>query len=103
MLELRPTCEHCRRPLPPESNEAMICSFECTFCSSCVATVLLGVCPNCGGNFVQRPVRPVKDLKNGNHLGQFPASERVVERRVDTTAHREFIKSIRETVGDGAR
>ncbi len=49
MLELRPTCEHCNTPLPPSSTEAMICSFECTFCQTCVRTVLHDVCPNCGG------------------------------------------------------
>ena len=58
MLELRPNCECCDRDLPPESNEALICSFECTFCAECVETVLSGVCPNCGGNFVSRPIRP---------------------------------------------
>jgi len=58
MLELRPSCECCDTPLPPESTEAMICTFECTFCQSCVRSVLHGVCPNCGGNFTQRPIRP---------------------------------------------
>lgn len=58
MLELRPSCECCDTPLPPESAEAMICSFECTFCRTCVTTVLDGRCPNCGGTFTQRPVRP---------------------------------------------
>ena len=59
MLELRPVCEHCARTLPPESTEARICSFECTFCSDCAHGVLRDVCPNCGGNFVARPIRPV--------------------------------------------
>ncbi len=36
MLELRPTCEHCNIPLPPDSREARICSYECTFCAACV-------------------------------------------------------------------
>ncbi|HMG50359.1 MAG TPA: DUF1272 domain-containing protein [Inquilinus sp.] len=58
MLELRPGCECCDRDLPPESPEAMICSFECTFCSTCAETVLGGRCPNCGGGFVPRPIRP---------------------------------------------
>ena len=58
MLELRPNCECCDRNLPPESNEAMICTFECTFCADCAGRVLGGVCPNCGGNFVRRPIRP---------------------------------------------
>ncbi|MBK7876096.1 MAG: DUF1272 domain-containing protein [Planctomycetes bacterium] len=58
MLELRPTCEHCGRALPPESTEARICTFECTFCRACVEGVLANVCPNCGGGFERRPIRP---------------------------------------------
>jgi len=54
MLALRPSCENCNKLLPPDSNEAMICSFECTFCTDCVDNVLKCVCPNCGGNFVNR-------------------------------------------------
>lgn len=64
MLALRPSCENCNKVLPPESNEAMICSFECTFCKGCVDGVLNGVCPNCGGNFVSRPIRPTEKLLN---------------------------------------
>ena len=63
MLELRPNCENCDKNLPPESEEAMICSFECTFCHDCVETELKGICPNCGGNFVHRPIRPKELLK----------------------------------------
>jgi len=59
MLELRPNCECCDRNLPPESLEALICTFECTFCVDCVGSVLGGICPNCGGEFVRRPIRPV--------------------------------------------
>ena len=58
MLELRPTCEHCNKALPPHSTDARICSYECTFCATCVDTLLSNVCPNCGGGFVPRPVRP---------------------------------------------
>jgi uncharacterized protein len=63
MLELRPNCECCNKDLPPESTEAMICTFECTFCTSCVESVLKSKCPNCGGNFVSRPIRPSEHLK----------------------------------------
>lgn len=63
MLELRPNCECCDKDLPPDSTEAVICSFECTFCTSCASDVLKGVCPNCGGNFVARPIRPTKSLE----------------------------------------
>jgi len=62
MLELRPNCEHCNKDLPPKSMEAMICTYECTFCRPCVDDILENVCPNCGGNFTPRPIRPSKQL-----------------------------------------
>ncbi|KJF66198.1 DUF1272 domain-containing protein [Rhizobium nepotum] len=62
-LELRPNCECCDRDLPPAS-EAMICSFECTFCADCATDVLHGACPNCGGELVRRPIRPLAKLVN---------------------------------------
>jgi len=40
----------------------MICSFECTFCRDCVNGRLDNVCPNCGGGFTLRPVRPAAML-----------------------------------------
>src|SRR3954451_12526493 len=58
MLELRPSCECCDRDLPPDSPDARICTYECTFCAECVEQRLHGVCPNCGGGFERRPVRP---------------------------------------------
>jgi hypothetical protein len=64
MLELRPNCECCDRDLPPESPDAMICTYECTWCRDCVENVLDGVCPNCGGNLERRPVRPAALLVN---------------------------------------
>lgn len=72
MLQLRPNCEHCDKDLPADSDQAMICTFECTFCRDCVDGALSGTCPNCGGNFERRPIRPVSLLK------KYPAStERV--------------------------
>jgi hypothetical protein len=62
MLELRPSCECCDRDLPPDSADAMICSFECTFCRDCVTNVLKGRCPNCGGELMPRPRRPAEKL-----------------------------------------
>ncbi len=74
MLELRPNCECCDKDLPPDSSDAMICTFECTFCRTCATTVLAGVCPNCSGNLVARPVRPAA------LLNKYPAAtERVVK------------------------
>jgi hypothetical protein len=62
MLELRPGCERCDRDLPPHARDARICSFECTFCADCTDTKLGGVCPNCGGELVRRPIRPAAKL-----------------------------------------
>ncbi len=62
MLELRPSCECCDRDLPPDSPDARICTYECTFCADCVEERLGGVCPNCGGGFERRPVRPAAML-----------------------------------------
>jgi hypothetical protein len=68
MLELRPNCECCNKDLPPDATDAMICSFECTFCRGCTETALGGRCPNCGGELVSRPIRPPEKLL------QYPAS-----------------------------
>ncbi len=62
MLELRPSCECCDKDLPPDSADARICSFECTFCVSCAENVLLSKCPNCGGELLARPRRPASKL-----------------------------------------
>src|SRR5262249_8976310 len=74
MLKLRPNCEYCDKDLPPLATEARICSYECTFCAGCVDTVLFNVCPNCGGGFVPRPVRPSTERRKGVSLAQHPAS-----------------------------
>jgi len=95
MLELRPSCEHCNKPLPPYSTEAMICTFECTFCRGCVDQVLENVCPNCGGGFVPRPIRPKNSLKNDNYLGKYPATDQVTHKSVDIEEHRAFAKNIK--------
>lgn len=62
MLELRPVCENCGKRLPNESTEAMVCTYECTFCADCVRDILFNVCPNCGGGFEKRPSRPKEKL-----------------------------------------
>ncbi len=89
-LELRPICEHCATPLPPASEEAMVCSYECTFCRTCVTDVLHGVCPNCGGAFVPRPIRPVTEWVQGTSLAIYPPSTRRHHKPVDPEAHRAF-------------
>ncbi|HEV2358298.1 MAG TPA: DUF1272 domain-containing protein [bacterium] len=68
MLELRPNCECCGKDLPPSAPDAMICSFECTFCRECAEHTLAGRCPNCGGNLVPRPIRPAAKT------AEYPAS-----------------------------
>jgi hypothetical protein len=87
VLELRPSCEHCNKALPPASAEARICSFECTFCEACVAAVLGNVCPNCGGGFTPRPVRPARNWRGDNFLGRYAASTSVRHKPVDAEAH----------------
>lgn len=73
MLALRPNCECCDKDLPPDAD-ARICTFECTFCPSCAEGVLKGVCPNCSGNFVPRPIRPAEKL------AKYPPSAKRVTR-----------------------
>ena len=97
MLELRPICEHCAKALPPDAADAMICSFECTFCAICVRDVLRNVCPNCGGGFTPRPIRPQHDLKNGNYLGNYRPTTQQKHRPVDPAQHREFAAPIEGT------
>lgn len=89
MLELRPNCELCDRDLPPASREARICTYECTFCSDCVERVLRDVCPNCGGNFAPRPIRPHGAHRPGTGLGHNPPSAK----RRTTKYDRETIAS----------
>lgn len=82
MLELRPSCECCDAELPPDSADARICSFECTFCAACASGTLSGRCPNCGGELVPRPRRPPEKL------AAYPASTRRVLRNGGCTPAR---------------
>ena len=88
-LELRPNCELCDKDLPPQSPEARICSYECTYCADCVDKILHNVCPTCGGNFVPRPIRPQKSWRPEEKLGllNHPASQV----RVNTSYSRDDI------------
>jgi uncharacterized protein len=94
MLDLRPTCEHCNKPLPPSATDARICSYECTFCAECAERLLSNVCPNCGGGFFQRPIRPrtawVKERGTGFH----PPSTDGVQKTVDLEAHRALVLEV---------
>jgi hypothetical protein len=96
-LELRPNCEFCDRDLPPGSAGARICTYECTFCADCVENELHNVCPNCGGGFVPRPIRPVTEWRPGVSLEKRPASTRRVHlsySRDDIAAHSQRIRDI---------
>jgi uncharacterized protein len=96
-LELRPNCECCDRDLPPASTLARICSYECTFCADCVETVLKNVCPNCGGGFAPRPIRPATEWRPGLSVAKRPASTKRVHlswSRADIDAHSDRIKHI---------
>lgn len=88
MLAIRPSCEHCNTALPHDSDEAMICTFECTYCRNCAENVLHGVCPNCGGNFAPRPIRPAALLE------KYPVSTKIVHKPVDVQAHLKRIGKI---------
>jgi uncharacterized protein len=86
MLALRPGCECCAKALPPNARDAMICSFECTFCEACALSRLGNVCPNCGGNFQYRPVRTRERLEAR------PASTEVHPAGVDEAKHGAFFE-----------
>ena len=97
MLELRPTCEHCNTPLPPDALEARICTYECTLGATCVNDVLGNVCPNCGGGFVPRPIRPATEWRPGLSVAKRPPSDKrrsLSYSREDMAAHSRRIKDI---------
>jgi len=96
-LELRPNCECCDRDLPPASTIARICSYECTFCADCVDNMLFNVCPNCGGGFVPRPIRPATEWRHGLCVAKRPPSIKRVflsYTREDIAAHSQRIRNI---------
>jgi hypothetical protein len=96
-LQLRPNCEYCDKDLPPDAGDARICSYECTFCADCVETKLFNVCPNCGGGFVKRPIRPAQEWRPGVSLEKRPPSEKrghLSRSAEDIAAHIERIKDI---------
>ena len=92
VLALRPNCELCDVDLPPESPAARICSYECTFCADCVDNILRDVCPNCGGGFVPRPIRPREAWRPGTGL----ANDRPDTERRRTRYSREEIAKLTE-------
>ena len=96
-LELRPNCEYCDRDLPPGSTVARICSYECTFCAECVDGKLRNVCPNCGGGFAPRPIRPQREWRAGVSVDRQPPSTKRVHLSYsldDIAAHAMRIKDV---------
>ncbi|MGJ8679153.1 DUF1272 domain-containing protein [Paraglaciecola sp.] len=78
MLQIRPNCEICDADLAADSTDALICSYECTYCKNCVEKLLGNSCPNCGGDLCQRPIRPLKEYRAGVSLLLQPASKQRV-------------------------
>ena len=94
MLELRPNCELCDKDLPPAAPDARICTYECTFCAGCVEEALHGVCPNCGGDFQPRPIRPARAWREGTGLVNDPPGTR----RRQTPYSREELERFAESL-----
>jgi hypothetical protein len=89
-LQLRPNCEYCDKDLPPDATDARICSYECTFCADCVESKLSNVCPNCGGGFAPRPIRPSQQWRPGVCTEAQPPSDKRVHlkySREDVATH----------------
>ena len=97
MLQLRPNCEACDKDLLPDAADACICSYECTFCAGCVAAVLDNVCPNCGGGFAPRPVRPKTARRPGVSLAHQPASTARVHLKYDRADIAAFSARVSDT------
>jgi hypothetical protein len=96
-LQLRPNCEFCDKDLPPQATDARICTYECTFCAACVENELHNVCPNCGGGFVPRPIRPATEWRPGLSVAKRPPSTRRVHLSYsldDIAAHSARIREI---------
>jgi uncharacterized protein len=101
-LQLRPNCEYCDKDLPADASDARICSYECTFCASCVEHALYNVCPNCGGGFAPRPIRPATERRPGVSLEHHPASSQRVHLKWDRDELAVFVRSLRD-VPPGSR
>jgi len=96
MLEIRPNCEYCGKDLAINSTQAMICSYECTFCQQCVENVLKNVCPNCGGGFTHRPIRPAIAHRTGLSIKHQPA----LTKRTNTKLSQKEITDFADTIKD---
>jgi uncharacterized protein len=93
-LELRPNCEYCDKDLPASALNARICSYECTFCADCVDGPLENVCPNCGGGFAPRPIRPAREWRPGLSLAKRPASTKRAALSFSREAIAAFVREV---------
>jgi len=96
MLKLHPNCECCDKDLPPDSIDANICSYECTFYTDCVEGILQNVCPNCGGGFVPRPIRPKTERRPGSSIAKNPASTQRIISNYSREELSEFCNSVKD-------
>jgi len=88
-MEIRENCENCYKPLPNGDDQAMICTFDCTFCKECVEQVLFNVCPNCGGGFEKRPIRPKQYMK------KYPPSNKKIFNPINTERFQEMLEKFK--------
>jgi uncharacterized protein len=100
MLALRPNCELCDVDLSPAASNARICTYECTFCSDCVENTLHNVCPNCGGGFAPRPIRPARAWREGAGLVNHPPDSRRRSLRYSTREVQELVERLRDVPPD---
>jgi hypothetical protein len=96
MLQIRPNCELCDRDLAADSSAARICSYECTFCADCVETELHNVCPNCGGGFTARPIRPKNEHRRGSSREHQPPSPKRVHSAYSREQIRDFVNGVKD-------
>ncbi len=96
MLAMRPNCELCDKDLPASATDAMICSYECTFCAGCVETKLQNVCPNCGGGLTPRPIRPAKDWRPGVSATHQPPQDARVHMKRSADEQRALTEQLKD-------
>jgi uncharacterized protein len=96
VLQLRPNCEWCDKDLPPAATDARICTYECTFCAECVETVLFNVCPNCGGGFAPRPIRPARAWRPNVCLQNQPVTADRVHLKWPRDEVAAFVRRVRD-------
>jgi len=96
-LELRPNCEYCDKDLPPTATDARICTYECTFCADCVDNRLFDVCPNCGGGFAPRPIRPAIEWRPGLSVALRPPSTKRRSLSYDVADIQALSRKLRDT------